>query len=228
MLEAEMNNDSSDGRGLVDSSGRPLAEPKKTRTRIPWTKIATWLTFFYVFIVRGDELVSVANRWLFGPGDLTVVEFEHLARIVQAKLLYPPDDPHRTVDIDTDYVELEFEVVNHSQQTILVQRVEVDFEARGTVPEGAAKTATLDVSGEYTLIVPNLQPNDHAVRYVNVPHVLKPSDADAFKILLVWPFHVDITGTYSVNPRLITSAGVTQLESFDVPLLSNRVRVSHP
>jgi len=223
-----MKEDSSDAKALVDASGRPLAGPKKTRTRIPWTTIATWFTFFYVFIIRGDELVSVANRWLFGPRDLTVVEFDHVARIHQSQLLYPRDGSRRTIDNDTDVVDLEFKVVNHSQQTILVQRVEVGFEARGTVPEGAAKTATLEMSAEYTLTAPNLQPNEQAVRYVNVPHVLKPGDADAFKVVLVWPYHVDITGRYSIKPRLITSAGVTQLASFDVPVLSDRVGVSKP
>jgi hypothetical protein len=204
---------------------------KKKGARIPWTKIATWLTFFYVFIIKGDELVSVSSRWVFGPGDLTVVEFDHLSLIDQTQFFYPPAGPTRSVDVDTDRVELQFKVVNHSQQSILVQRVEVILEANGTVPEHTAKaarfkTARLDVSGVYPLSVPNLQPNERAVRYVNVPHVLEPDDADAFNVLLVWPSYVDITGTYSINPRLITSAGVTELDSFAVPLLSDRMRVS--
>lgn len=226
--QLEMNDDASNARVLVDPSGRPLREPKKPRARIPWTKIATWLTFFYVFIIRGDELVSVAERWVLGPGDLTVVEFDHLPRIAQAQFTVPLSGPRRSVDVDTDFVDLQFKLVNHSQQTVLVQRVEIIFEARGSVPEGAVKTATLDLSGEYILEVPNLQPNEQAIRYINVPHVLKPSDADAFKVVLAWPPHVDITGKYSITPRLITSAGVTELESFEVPLLSDRVRAAQP
>ena len=71
--------------------------------------------------------------------------------------------------------------------------------------------------------MPDLGPGEQAVRYVKVPHVLKAGDADAFKVILVWPAHVDITGTYSISPRLVTDVGVTELESFDVPVLSDRV-----
>lgn len=218
---------SSSNKTLVDPLGNPLGKPKKATVRIPWTTIATWLTFFYVFIIRSDELVSVANRWIFGPGDLSVVEFEHIARVDQSRLSDSHDQPRTSIDSDTTSVALEFKVVNNSQQTILVQRVEIELEARGTIPEGTVKkTSALQVSGEYTLILPNLQPDEQAVRYVNVPHVLKPGDADAFTVILVRPLHVDITGTIYITPRLITSAGITQLESFDIPLLSDRRRIS--
>ncbi|WP_144056759.1 hypothetical protein [Rhodopirellula europaea] len=197
--------------------------------RIEWTKVATWFTFFYVFVVKGDELVSLADRWFFASNGLTVSTFTHESFVNPPSQFYPSDpdgdgsDPLK----NTDRVEIGLKLLNNTNHTILVERAEFDFRAEGTVPKGVAQTSKLELNGEYAISVPDLQPNEEATRYVTTPHVLKPNDADHFIISLVWPRHVGISGTYTIATRLVTSDGIHNLEEFDVPVLSDRVLV-HP
>ena len=216
--------DSTDNAELLDHRGEPLNEAKKNRfRRIRWTHVAAWCAFIHVFLVRGDELVSTVDRWINGTGELTVVAFDHERRGDHASLFSPGDSARLPSEqADTSSVELEFKLINHSSQTVLLERVELGFEAEGEVPEGMAKTAKLEVSGEYTVAVPNLQPSESAERYVSVPHVLKPGDADRFTVTLAWPPHVDITGIYTVSTSLITTAGKYEMDAVSVPVLSDR------
>tara|TARA_R110002111_G_scaffold155555_1_gene222375 strand:- start:739 stop:1443 length:705 start_codon:yes stop_codon:yes gene_type:complete len=219
--------------GLLDQHGHPITKPSSSKLRrIEWTKIATWCTFLYVFVVKGDELVSLADRWFFASNGLTVSEFTHESFVSPPSQFYPPDsdDPDRFDPVkNTDRVEIGFKLLNHTNHTILVERAEFDFTTKGTVPNGIIQTSKLEVNGEYTLVVPDLRPDEDAARYINTPHVLKPNDADHFVVSLVWPRHVDITGAYTISTQLVTSDGILNLEEFSVPVLSDRVIVhEHP
>ena len=217
-------------QGLLDQHGNPMTQAKSSWfRRIEWTKVATWFTAFYVFVVKGDELVSLADRWFFASNGLTVSTFTHESFVDPPSPFYPfePDADRFDPLKNTDRVEVILKLLNNTNHTILVERVEFDFRAEGTVPKGEVQTSKLEVSGEYVISVPDLQPNEEATRYVTTPHVLKPNDADHCIILLVWPRHVDVSGTYRIATRLVASDGIHDLEEFDVPVLSDRVLV-HP
>jgi len=215
-------------RGLLDHHGNPMTKPERSWfRRIEWTKVATWFTFFYVFVVKGDELVSLADRWFFASKGLSVSEFTHESFVNPPSPFSPPDRDaaHYDPAKNTDRVEIGIKLLNNTNHTILVERAEFEFVAEGKVPEGSIQTAKLETSGEYVISVPDLQPNEKATRYVNTPHVLKPNDADYFVVSLVWPRHVDISGTYTIATQLVTSDGRHALESFTVPVLSDRVLI---
>ena len=152
------------------------------------------MAFFYVIIVGCDELASLANRWFYAPSGLTVAEFSHESFVDPPSPFYPADPGKLDRDRNTDRVELRFKLLNDTKNTVLIERVELDLKADGVVPAGMKQTSKLEVSGEYSLPVPDLQPGETATRYVSTPHVLKPSGADYFVVSLVWPSQVHRRG----------------------------------
>lgn len=232
---------------ILDSTGKPLGEPpkKRLRERIPVTKVVTWITFFYVFVVNGNQFLLVVNSWFSGPQDVTV-QFDHTRRLRESIQTAPglgfgqadtfdggpirfpagpPGQPKSTLDNDTEFIDLQFQLVNHSEKTITIEKVEIECTAVGTIPDGVYRAAVLTPSAEYTLYLPDLSPNQQQRRFIKVPHTLKPDEADAFTVVLQWRGGVSLTGTYTITPTLITSVGEQELASFDVPVLSDKVPV---
>lgn len=219
-------------KGLVDLKGHPLKPASSLRGRIKslrstltWTGFAAWVSFFYVIAMGADSLVSLWQRRFSKPQDVTISEFEYSPRVRDFDEWYPPQEPARTAESDTDLIDLKFKLINHSTQTILVKRVEVDFVAKGSVPDGGFETSVMEISGRYVIKVPDLQPDQNATVYVDVPHKLGPNEADAFEVVLIWPDAVAITGEYIVQPRLVTSVGVQELRKFSVPVISDAVPI---
>jgi hypothetical protein len=216
-----------------DPHGQQIASGVAPKTS-PWwrhfspTHLVAWLTFLYVFVVQGDELMSVLNRRLLGPGNLDVVEFTHVSDTHDCDRRDDADESGRSGLEDTDFVDLTFKVVNRSEQTILVQRVEVEIEAHGAAAGGklVSPCSHLEMSGEYKIVAPNLSPGEQATRYVAVPHVVKPQDADAFSVTLLLADAASVTGRYTIRTRLVTSAGTETLESFDVPVRADSVEAT--
>lgn len=180
-----------------------------------------------VFLLGVDDLITRVNGWLPGSKGLTVVEYRQESITDPPSPLYPPDpNPDRyNPESNTDRVDLHIKLINNTDHTIVLERLEFDFSANGVIPAGMARTAKLEPSGEYSLIVPDLQPEETASRYMRTPHALKPSDADYLVAKLFLPVNVTVTGEYSITARLLTSDGTIEFDSFTVPVLSDRVPV---
>lgn len=225
-----MMNESPDAKPLVDVYGNTLSKQKISWfQRIPWTKSIAWATAFWVFIVNGDNGLSVLSRWINGSGKLTVVNFDHVSHARSKPLSFDvPESAESPTENDpsgTDSIELDLQLVNHSKQAVIIDRVEFDFEANGVVAKGIHQTVRIEVSGEYRLIIPELKPNEKATRYIKVPHILKPDDADRLIITLEMPHQISIDGTYKIRTRIVSTAGTIELDSFEVPIESNLKQV---
>lgn len=192
----------------------------KERTWGEWfTPKAALIGFLYAVVMGGDQLASFYERRIAGAQDIEIIEFTHTPD-VRTKF---DDLNQRTANEDTDHVELSLKIVNNSSETILLKRMEFEYFATGEMPEGIHETSSLTYSAEYTVYVPDLEPNQKALRYIPLPHVLKPSEADAIRLWLVWPFSTSITGEYRIRPTLVTSVGSQSLKEIVVPVQSNLV-----
>ena len=113
---------------------------------------------------------------------------------------------------------MNLQLTNNTDETITTTEVRFHLRSRGQMIRDAAKTATMTVSEELSVILPDVQPGDSSTARQEFRHVMKAGDDDWSRWTIHPPRGTRWKGVMTVQPILVHNNGELRLDPVEIPI----------
>lgn len=111
---------------------------------------------------------------------------------------------------------MNLQLTNNTDETITTTEVRFRLRSEGETVHDAAQTATMTVSEELSVILPNVPPGESSEVRQEFRHVMKAGDDDWSRWTIHPPRRTQWQGVMNVQPILIHSGGELMLDEVNV------------